>query len=345
VLALPGGAIGQWLGDKRTVLAALSLMLIGSLAMALPSAWSVQVAGRLVAGAGGVLLSVPLTKMVTDWFAGAEIATAMAIFVSSWPTGVALSLLTLPFIGTAYGVSAAYFTVVAFTATGFILLAIAYQASASSAAPAAKSARLDRNTVIAVVVAGLIWGLYNVGFALIFSFGPLMLVERGWSISTAASTISIALWLAVIVVPLGGFLADRSGRPQFVLVVGCIVSATLMVMLARNDAVVLIVIALGLISGQPAGAIMSLPGVCAAAARDPRDRDGHILHALLWSDDAGPHRCRRLHQMDRQRSRGLRFRRRRGPGVPGVALDLQSHSSAPSLHRLNTKSSCGLTAH
>src|SRR4051794_11666735 len=63
-LALPGGAIGQRLGDKRTVLAALSLMFIGSLAMALSSAWSVQIAGRLVAGAGGVLLSVQLTKMV-----------------------------------------------------------------------------------------------------------------------------------------------------------------------------------------------------------------------------------------------------------------------------------------
>ena len=35
VLALPGGAIGRKLGDKKTVLAALLLMLIGELAMAL----------------------------------------------------------------------------------------------------------------------------------------------------------------------------------------------------------------------------------------------------------------------------------------------------------------------
>jgi MFS family permease len=33
-LALPGGAIGQRFGDKRTVLGALLLMLIGGLAMA-----------------------------------------------------------------------------------------------------------------------------------------------------------------------------------------------------------------------------------------------------------------------------------------------------------------------
>src|SRR5438552_2309859 len=40
--------------------------------------------------------------MVADWFAGDEIATAMAIFVNSWLAGTALSLLTLPLIGAAH---------------------------------------------------------------------------------------------------------------------------------------------------------------------------------------------------------------------------------------------------
>jgi MFS family permease len=121
------------------------------------------------------------------------------------------------------------------------------------------SARLDRNTAFAVITAGLIWGLYNVGFAMIFSFGPSMLVERGWSMSAAGSTISIVLWLAVVSVPLGGFLADRSGRPAVTVVGGCIVFAMLMVALPRSNEVIPIVIALGMISGQPAGPILSLP--------------------------------------------------------------------------------------
>src|ERR1700693_2813907 len=118
-LALPGGAIGQRFGDKTTGLAAIALMLIGGLAMALSDSGTVQIAGRLVAGAGGVLLNVQMTKMVADWFAGKEIATAMAIFVSSWPAGVALSLLTLPLIGTAHGVSAVYLAVAALIGLGF----------------------------------------------------------------------------------------------------------------------------------------------------------------------------------------------------------------------------------
>ena len=257
-LALPGGAIGKWFGDKPTTLAALAMMLLGSVAMALGESWSWQVAGRLVAGAGGVLLSVQLTKMVTDWFAGKEIATAMAIFVNSWPAGVALSLLALPSIGTAYGVNAAYLSVAALIALG-IVLTFTYQVPPNETAAATSSARLDVKTLMAVTVAGLIWGLFNVGFAVIFSFGPTLLVERGWTVAAAGSVISIVLWVAVIGVPLGGLVADRLKRPQSVLVLASIVFAALMLCFAHTGAVIATVIALGLVSGQPAGPMMSLP--------------------------------------------------------------------------------------
>jgi predicted MFS family arabinose efflux permease len=258
-LALPGGAIGQRFGDKATVLGALLLMLAGSVAMALAASWSIQIAGRLVAGVGGVVLSVQLTKMLTDWFAGKEIATAMAIFVNSWPAGIAISLLLMPVIGTAYDVGAVHLSVAAFSAFAIVLLAIAYRPPADAAVASATSLRLDRKAAIAVIAAGLIWGLFNVGFAVIFSFGPSLLVERGWSIAAAGSAISIVLWLAVISVPLGGFVSDRMKRPELVMVAGWIVFAMLMMLFPRSNAVILIVIALGLISGQPAGPIMSLP--------------------------------------------------------------------------------------
>jgi MFS family permease len=259
-LALPGGAIGRRFGDKPTVLGALLLMLAGGLAMAFSASWSIQIAGRLVAGAGGVMLNVQMTKMVTDWFAGREIATAMAIFVNSWPAGIAISLLTLPAIGAAYGVSAVYLAVAMLIGCGMVLLGALYRSPPeNSVAAAATSARLDRNTVIAVIAAALIWSLYNVGFATIFSFGPSMLVERGWSITAAGSAISIVLWLTVLSVASGGFLADRLGRPGFIIVAGCIVFAMLMMTLARSDAVIAITVALGLTCGLPAGSIMGLP--------------------------------------------------------------------------------------
>ena len=259
VLALPGGAIGQKFGDKSTVLGALLLMLVGEIAMALSSSWGVQIGGRLVAGAGGVMLNVQMTKMVTDWFAGREIATAMAIFVNSWPAGVAIALLMLPAIGSAHGVSAAYLIVTATIGCGIVLLAALYQPPPNVVTAVTAAARLDRNGVIALIAAALIWGLYNVSFANVFSFGPSMLVERGWSITAAGSAISIVLWLTVVSVPTGGFLADRIERPGLLIVAGCVVCAMLMILLPRSGAVIAITVALGLVCGLPAGSIMSLP--------------------------------------------------------------------------------------
>jgi MFS family permease len=109
------------------------------------------------------------------------------------------------------------------------------------------------------VIAGTIWGLFNVGFAMILSFGPTLLVERGWTVAEAGSAISLALWISAVSVPVGGLLADRTGRPLAFLVGGSIALALLLALLTRSSTVITIVILIGLVSGQPAGPIMSLP--------------------------------------------------------------------------------------
>ena len=257
VLALPGGAIGRRLGDKSTTIAALLLMTAGSLVMATTDIWGWQMAGRLTSGAGGVLLTVQLTKMGTDWFAGKEIATAMAIFVNSWPAGVAISLLVLPAIGTAYGAGVVFLATGALSAIGIVLIMF-YQPPPGATVSAAGSGRLDPLALLAVIVAGAIWGLYNVGFAMIFSFGPSLLAERGWSIAAAGSAISLVMWLSVISVPSGGFLADRTKHPFVAAIAASLVVAGLLAWLTRSDAVIAILVLVGLIGGLPAGPIMSL---------------------------------------------------------------------------------------
>ena len=257
-LSLPGGVIGQRFGDKATVAFALALMMLGSLVMAFTDGWSWQIAGRLAAGAGAVVLNVHLTKMMTDWFAGQQIATAMAIFVNSWPAGVGISLLMLPVIGTAHGVSAVFLAVAALIAIGIVLIMF-YRQPPATMAQATAAGRLGMHALVAAIDAGLIWGLFNVGFAMILSFGPSLFVERGWTITGAGSIVSIVLWLSVLSVALGGVAADRLKRPQTILVTGTILFAGLMLLLAHASIAFPTVIAIGLVSGLSAGPMMSLP--------------------------------------------------------------------------------------
>lgn len=259
-IALPGGAIGRRFGDKPAVLAGLVLMALGGMLMAfLPWSWTAQVSGRLIAGLGGVLLNVIMSKMVTDWFSGSEIATAMAIFVNSWPVGIALALVALPSIGAAQGASAVYLVSVAAVVLGFAALALLYRAPPTPPGAVQAGAMPTGNALAAVIVAGLIWSLYNVAFAMIFGFGPTMLAERGWSIAAAGSAVSVVMWLTMLSVPAGGLLADWTRRNDAVIVLGGALCAAALMIASRTEAVLPAFVALGIVCGLPAGAIMSLP--------------------------------------------------------------------------------------
>jgi MFS family permease len=269
VLAVPGGAIGNRFGDKTVVLAGLLLMACGSLAMLCSPSWSMQIAGRLLSGVGGVLLNVLMSKMVTDWFADKEIATAMGIFVNSWVVGIALALVILPRVAISLGVFAAFALVTILVAIGFAAFAAYYRAPPKSRpAGSPPYTKPVGAALLAVILAGLIWGLFNASVGMIFSFGTSMLAERGWSIGSAGSMTSITLWLTALSVPLGGFLADQTGSQRSVLIGGLLSFALMLVVAARAEFVIPTFIAIGLVCGLAAGPIMSLP----ARVLDPDTR-------------------------------------------------------------------------
>lgn len=269
ILAIPGGSIGKRFGDKPAVLFGLALMVLGGLLIALSPLWEMQLLGRLLAGVGGVILNVLMTKMVTDWFDGREIATAMGIFVNSWPVGIALALVVLPPIAEAWNLTVALLFVAGLAAAGLIALALLYRAPPVSGAPvAARKQKLAGLTLAAVITAGAIWGLFNAAIGMIFSFGPVILAERGWGVSEASSATSIALWLVAVSVPLGGVIADRTGRRNLVLVTGLVLFAAMLIVGARTDAVLVTFVLLGVVGGLAAGPIMSLP----AAVLKPETR-------------------------------------------------------------------------
>ncbi|MHA1566832.1 MAG: MFS transporter [Alphaproteobacteria bacterium] len=266
ILALPGGGIARLYGDKAVVSAGLALMIVGGLIMALTSSWEWQIIGRVVAGAGGVLLNVLMSKMVADWFVGREIATAMGIFVNSWPVGIAVALVVAPLIADAGGLLAAHGVAAGLAAIGLLALATLYrQRPAAAASTSVSSGRLRGPVLAAVVAAALIWGLYNAALAMIFSFGPALLAERGWSAAAASSATSVALWLVAVSVPLGGFMADRFGQRRLVMLLGFVLFAVALPVAARSDAVLPMFAVLGLVGGVAAGPIMSLPSLVLSA--------------------------------------------------------------------------------
>jgi predicted MFS family arabinose efflux permease len=89
VIAYPSGLLGRRFDDKRIAIFGMTLMVAGGALTASSYNYEIFLIGRLISGVGAVLLNVLLAKMVTDWFVGRELATALALLVSSWPVAIA----------------------------------------------------------------------------------------------------------------------------------------------------------------------------------------------------------------------------------------------------------------
>ncbi len=263
VIAIPGGAIARLLGDRRVFAGGMVMMLLGGLLPVLSQSWDVLVAGRLIAGIGGVVLNVQLAKMLTDWFVGREIATAMAVLINSWPIGIATALLVLPTMAAPGNLAPAWLTVQALVAAGFVLFLLAWRAPPDAPNHTAAAGRAGALPLLALTLAGAVWALYNGALVMVFGFGPTLLSERGWPLAEASSTTSVVLWLMVVSVPLGGLLADRSGRRDTILALGLVGFALLLVaaVLAPLWAVPAVFVGLGLFCGISGGPILSLPSL------------------------------------------------------------------------------------
>lgn len=260
IVAIPGGAVAARFGDKRVVSLSLGLMLVGALMVWFAPSWGVVEVGRVVAGIGGVVLNIVMTKMLVDWFAGKEVSTALAIFVNSWPIGIALALLILPPVADAGGLTAAWILTTGLIAAGLVLFTLGYRPPEGAAE---RSGRINvaNLPIVALTCASLVWAFYNVALAMVFSFGPEVLVARGWEVTSAGALVSAFMVVFSLFLPFGGVIADRTGRRDTVILVSLLSYFVLLVLALPVPVWVVWAVTLGVAAlfGWAAGPIMALP--------------------------------------------------------------------------------------
>jgi cyanate permease len=261
-LALPGGVLAARIGDKRTLLIGLSVMFGASLLFAATETYAVMFAARLLGGSGAVFITILLPKVVTDWFVGKEIATALASIASSFGLGVGLAMAALPFIAEATSWPAAVAANAAMAALAIVLLLLIYRDRESGGAESGKRVRLwllSRREFVLSGLAGIGRGLFSTGYVVFMSFLPALLIAQGMAVVEAGLLTSLAAATSLISVPLGGLLSDRTGKPNHFIVAGALGAALMCVLVPYFAPTVLWVLLFGLLRGGCTGGIMALP--------------------------------------------------------------------------------------
>jgi predicted MFS family arabinose efflux permease len=282
VIAIPGGFLGSRFTDLTMVLFGVGVMALGGVVAGLADDFTVLACGRLLSGAGAVVQSIFLVKMIAEWFDAKSVVTAMAIMLSGWPVGIAIALATLGPLAAHWGWQA----VMHLTAVGCVLAMAAvwlgYQPppGAEAASGGRVRFRIPRRELAMVCFAGGVWTVYNLAYFSFLSFGPALLIERGLDVTAAGRAISLASWAALPALPLGGYLADRTGRPGLVLAISCLLAATATAALPSFDRPYLLSAAIGLFAAAPAGIIMGRAISVMSPAR--RAQGNAILYTFFY---------------------------------------------------------------
>jgi MFS family permease len=269
VLALPGGLLSARWGDRRIAVAGTAAMVAGGALSAFASDVTTLEAGRLLGGIGGVLFNVTASKMVADWFAGREIELAMSIFVSTWPVGIGLGLLSLGPIAASGGPAAAFGATALLALVSLALVMSLYRPAPDATAPGPlRWSTLAPGDGWRLALAAGAWTTYNVSFAVLVAFLPALFVERGLAVTEAGALTATMTLAFVLSIPLGGGLITRTGRPATVAAIG-IASWALCIVAVRGgaDPTVWLTLA-GIVAGWAAGTLVAAPArFLAPAAR------------------------------------------------------------------------------
>ena len=268
LLSLPSGMIANRLGDRRTIQIGLLALVIGGAVFGTGNSFDAALVGRILGGFGAVFITVPAAKMLTDWFVGKEAATAMSVLGVAWPVGIAVGMSLLPFINVWSDWRVAVYVTAAAPALAMMLVSMlppSGESTKASSAPAMPVARpplwsITRREFWIILAGGAAWPLMSTGGYVVFSsYAPIMLIDRGISHTSAALMISILSWLLILIIPLGGYLTDRTGKKDLMFWGGCLTAAAAIAMVPIMEPVALWVI-LSAILGLTVGMIMALPG-------------------------------------------------------------------------------------
>ena len=281
VLAGPSALIAGRFGDRKTVAMGVGLMaLSAALFVTSESDW-LRYVSRLIGGAGGVVITVILPKLVTDWFAGKEIATAQSLMASSFGVGVGVAIAVLPAVAEAFDWRIAMLANASFAALSAAIFLLLYREHPNGGPRPAKNAdqRISPHETIMAATAGAGRGLFSTGYVVFMSFAPPMLVATGSTPAEAGLLVSIAAWLSIVSVPLGGYLTDKTGKANLFIALGAIGTALCCLALPTLWPAVLWVIGFGVLRGGCTGGIMAMP---AEALRPESRRAGFAVASMVY---------------------------------------------------------------
>jgi MFS family permease len=269
LFSLPGifvSLLGGFFADRygmRSLGASCFLSMIGGtllvgLGTNLPILWL----GRIIAGIGGLTLSVFLPKLLSQWFLDRELGLAMGIYNTGVPLGSVICFGLFGKMGSLWGWRIPILLTVIYLFCTFILFLILFRLPPSREMEESKPISISKSLKEVgwpIWWVGLSWLWYNAAFTSFATFAPNFFVQKGYTIEKSGLFIGIPLLGSLFFSTAIGYLVDRLRHQEWFIGTGAIALAGLALLFNFSSPYLLLVILMGIFSAMIPAPIYSLP--------------------------------------------------------------------------------------
>ena len=268
-LAVLFGSLSDRWGSFKMGVICLILIITGTLIFALSSTFLYAALGRVIAGIGAAAVFIVSAQMVSQWFRGRELGTAMGIFNTVMPVGAIVCFTTFGRLGESLGWRVPIFITMIIGAVGLTSFLILYKPvsnrlqgtiSGKEREPALFSSLLKVGTSMLLV--GFCWMFFCASIVSFTTFAPDFFISKGYTIGFAGFLASLLSWGPLGLSPLIGRLTDKVGNNEVFIGVGGIIMAMAIYSIARGANFLLSMVVMGVgVAFVPAPVFSLLPKI------------------------------------------------------------------------------------
>ncbi len=215
-LAILAGLLSDRWGTYRVGLISFFLVFVGMLTFVLSRSFVLAGLGRTIAGSGAVTLTIVAAKILSQWFHGREVGSAMGIYNTAMPVGSIICFSTFGKLAASSGWQMPVFITAGVCVLGLIVFLFFFKAAPILPQKEDPNKPEEKNIFSNVLhIAGLIWMaalcwlLFNAAVISFSTFAPDFFISKGETIGHAGFLTSLLMWGSLVLSPIIGRLIDK----------------------------------------------------------------------------------------------------------------------------------------
>ncbi|UCG64802.1 MAG: MFS transporter [Deltaproteobacteria bacterium] len=242
LLAILAGMLADRWGPFKTGVISLSFAIIGTLIFAVSGSFLYAGLGRVIAGVGAATITIVAAQVVSQWFRGREVGTAMGIYNTAVPIGTIISFTTFGRLGETLGWRVPLFVTVMVGVIGLAAFLLVYKPAPNASQGISrekeeKVAGIFSNVLkvgVPMWLVGLCWMWFNAAVISFSTFAPDFFVAKGYSIGFAGFLTSLLMWGSLALSPVIGYLVDKFSNHDFFIGAGGVMTATAIYLITQS---------------------------------------------------------------------------------------------------------------